>query len=138
MEFRSSADTVFIFLYITGALLLIVTSVSLYTRKFRRNKLQAVNHLELITSIENTFYQKTQFLVITPVERKVELNLLDQDEKFIRTLASGTFSVGEHAVDFDPAELKEGKYYLSLTSDDAKIIRRIEVTRVPHKQGNEV
>lgn len=126
---RSTGDITLGILYATAAFFFVVVVVVAYTRYFRKRKLQAVNSVEFITSLDNIFSHATQFLIVTNVITKVRLSIKNLQEEELNVLIDTELDPGEHPVDFDPASFEEGKYYLYLDSDDAKILRRIEIRK---------
>lgn len=113
--------------YITAAVMLCFTGYRLMLKRFKKNKLEALNTVSLLTSRENVFATKTQFLVMAPSVCHVKIDLLDQDEKLITTMVDQEIVNQEHPFNFDPTEYKPGKYYIYLSSDNAKILRGITI-----------
>lgn len=116
-------------LYVITALVLIGVAYYFYLKKFKRNKLVAMSGVSLITSRENIFKAKTRFLVVSPEKFQVRVDLLDENEVFISTLLDEKVINEELPFDFDPADYDSGKYYLYLTTDNAKILRSITIAR---------
>lgn len=115
--------------YLLSALLILGIAYFIFLKRFKRAKLEALNTVSLITSRENVFKGKTRFLIVAPNNCLVKVDLLDHNEQLIRTLIEVQVENEEHPFDFDPAEFESGKYYLSLTSDNAKILRSITVEK---------
>ena len=113
--------------YLTAAVLLCFAGYRLMLKRFKRNKLEALNTVSLVTSRENVFTTKTQFLVLAPSVCHVKIDLLDHDEKLISTMVDQEITNQELPFNFDPTEYKPGKYYIYLTSDNAKILRGITI-----------
>lgn len=113
--------------YLTAAVLLCLTGYRLMLKRFKRNKLEALNTVSLVTSRENVFSAKTQFLVLTPTACQVKVDLLDKDEKLLATLVDQEITNEELPFNFDPTQYKAGKYYISLSSSNAKILRGITI-----------
>ncbi len=130
MEAESSSVILKVLAFLVLFIGLVGLVVGIYTGKFRRKKLSQISAIEFITSLENVFIGKTQFLVVAGRPARVNLKLLDQNEGELRTLLDEELGVGEHPVHFDPAGLESGKYYLSLESNDTKILRRIHIEKV--------
>jgi len=120
-----SQDIILGIFYVTGALALFIAAYMAWLRKFRRAKLEAVSMTELVTSRENHFSSKTQFLLILPQQKHIKLSLLDENEKLVKVLLEEVYPIGEHPFDFDPSEEIPGKYYLYLEAEDTTILRRI-------------
>lgn len=130
MAYRTLSENIIIILYVTGAVLLFVAAYVIYISKFRkRGTLKAMNDVELQTSRYDVYDKSSQFLLILPKSSKVKLDLLSSDEKLIRVLKEGNFESGQHVVDFDISNLENGIYFLSLISDHANLLRRIEVRK---------
>jgi hypothetical protein len=115
--------------YVITAIVLFGTAYFIMIKRFKRNKLDAINTISLITSRQNIFKIKTQFLVLSPSPCSVKIDLLDEQEKFIETLLSEEIKEQELPFDFDPTNYESGKYYLSLTSESAKILRSITIAK---------
>lgn len=124
---RDAVDNIRIFLYVTGALALMIAAYLLYIRQFRRGTLQALNNVVFMTSRYDRYSAKTQFLIDLPNPSKVELKLLDHTENLTKELLNGEFDPGQHIVNFDPAEFQNGIYYLSLITDNASVMRKITI-----------
>lgn len=120
-----SQDIILGIFYVTGAVALLIAAYLAYIRKFKRAKLEAISMTELVTSRENIFSAKTQFLLILPQQKQVKLSLLNEQEEVVKVLLEKTYAAGEHPFDFDPTGEKAGKYYLYLEAEDTNIMRRI-------------
>ena len=127
MIMDSTSDVLKIVAYLFLLIAILGIAVAVYTSVYRRKKMKLVNHLEFITSIENIYRGKTQFLVVNHLPTKVVIVLIDKEENVLKEICNADFDSGEHPVDFDPAGLQPGKYYLSLKSDETTIVRRIEI-----------
>lgn len=123
----TTLDVILGFLYVTGAIALIVVAYLLFIKRFKRAKLEAMNSLRFITSQKNHYTHKTKFLIEAPVPCNVKIDMLDLNEKYIATLFEDDVVEEECVVDFDPSLYKPGKYYLYLTSDNVKILRGITI-----------
>ncbi len=124
-----TADILLGILYATGAILLFVTSYILFIKRFKRNKLEAVSEVVFSTSRYDSYGSKTQFLIELSDNMNVELNLLDVKENQLKNLLNKELDKGENTVDFDPTDLENGIYYLSLKTKNASILRKINVAR---------
>ncbi|UKN02670.1 hypothetical protein K6119_03975 [Paracrocinitomix mangrovi] len=129
MDNISSTQIILGIFYLTGAIALVLAAYSIYLKRFKRNKLKALNTVSLITSRENIFAAKTRFLVVAPEVCHVKVDLLDADEKVIQTLIDQEITNEELPFDFDPTAYEAGKYYLYLNSDNANILRSITIVR---------
>jgi hypothetical protein len=109
------------------ALILLVTAFILFTRKFRRNKIVAINQLEFITSRYNVYDEDTQFLFNVPYKTHVLLQLIDDKENLIETLVDRDFDEGEHIYHFKISPYKTGLYYLKLHADNVDMLRKIKI-----------
>ena len=114
--------------YLITAIVLILVAYYFYIKKYKRAKLESMSGVSLITSRENVFSQKTRFLIVSPAIVHVKIDLLNDKEEFVKTLVDEKILDEELPFDFDPADYDSGKYYLSLTSDNAKILRSITIT----------
>lgn len=122
-------DIVLGVLYMSGALFLAFTAYKLFLKRFKKNKLRALDKVTLETSHNNIFSAKTKFLVASPSAVNVKVDLLDKEEKHLKTLVDTYLETEELPFDFDPSEFKSGKYYLYLTSDNSKILRGITIAQ---------
>jgi len=120
-------DIILGILYLSAALFLAFTAYRLFLKRFKKNKLEALDKVTLETSHNNTFSHKTKFLIASPSPANVKVDLLDMEEKHIKTLVDTYLETEELPFDFDPSEFKSGKYYLYLTSDNSKILRSITI-----------
>lgn len=115
--------------YLTGALSLCVVAYLIYLKRFKTAKLQAENNVSLITSRDNVFCNKTQFLVVSPSVSFVKIDLLDENEEYIETLIEQDIVDGEFPFNFDPSSYDSGKYYLYLDAGSSKILRAITIAK---------
>lgn len=113
--------------YLTGAISLCIVAYVLYIKRFKRNKLMAMNSVSLVTSKENEFHSPTKFLLVVPTPGHIKVDLLDKDENIVKTLVDEEIVQEEFPFDFDPTGLEKGKYYIYLTADNAKILRGITI-----------
>lgn len=125
----TTLDIVLSVLYASAAILLLITAYRIYLKRFKRAKLQALNAINLITSKDNIFKSPTKFLIEAPLKGQVKIELLDRDENLVKTLIDIDLPQEEFPFDFDPTEFEPGKYYLYLTTDNAKIQRGISIVR---------
>ncbi len=123
----TTTEIIVVFLYITGSLMLLITSYLLYLKRFKKRKMKAMNNLVFETSITNKFKGKTQFLIISPEEEELSLELLDENEEKIGDIIQLTEVSGHLPVNFDTASYKPGNYFLYLKSKNATILRKIEI-----------
>lgn len=125
---RESIEVILLGLYITGAVLLLVTAYVLYVRRYRkRGVLKAVNDVVFTTSRYDVYNSPTSFLIELPGPSYINLLLLDKEEKPLTSLLEGDFEAGLHEVRFSPSEYGNGIYYLSLKTTHASILRRITI-----------
>lgn len=124
---RESIDTARIFLYVTGALLLLIAAYRIYLLKFRKGVLEAMNNVRFVTSRYDRYSARTQFMIDLPKPSAVELTLLDASESRISDLLNGPMEAGQHTIMFDPSDFNNGIYYLSLRTDNASILRKITI-----------
>lgn len=109
--------------YAITALTLMVTAFIILTRKYRRNKIVAVNQLEFITSRYNVYTEDTQFLFNVPYDMHILLQLIDENE----TLVNDDYTEGEHIYHFKISPYKTGLYYLKLHADNVDMLRKIKI-----------
>lgn len=124
-----ASDIIFGILYASAAIMLFIASYVLYIKRFKRNKLRAVNEVTLTTSRYDTYKGKTQFLIELAQNTFVTLALLDQNEKELEIIVKADLYGGENVVDFDPTHLADGIYYLSLKTDGTSILRKITIAK---------
>ena len=117
-------------LYASGAIFLFVASYMLFIKRFKRTKLEALSDIKLTTSRTNIYSVKTQFLLEVSRPVTVQFDLLDEQEIKLSEIMSGDVEAGEQSVDFDPSNLKDGNYYLSLKTANASILRKIKINKV--------
>lgn len=127
MDNLNPADIFLGIFYLSAAIFLCFAAYKLMIRKYNRNKLKALNSISLVTSRENHFSVKTKFLLIAPEACQVKIDLLDKDEKIVENLIDMYIDQEEFPFDFDPAKYPKGKYFLYLSTADAKIIRTITI-----------
>ena len=110
MGSRETSTVIIIILYVTGALLLMITA-----------------YVEFVTSRYDKYTTKTQFLIDLPRPSFVALKLLNNNEELVKNILDGQYETGQHTVKFDPAEFSNGTYFLSLVTDHATILRKITI-----------
>lgn len=125
----TTVDIILSVLYASAAILLLVTAYRLYLKKFNRAKLEAMNSIRLVTSRENVFSNPTKFLIEAPQAGHVRIDLLDENEKLVKTLIDQAINEEEFPFDFNPLDYQAGKYYLYLTTSNAKIQRGISIVK---------
>ena len=128
LNYATTFDVVMGVLYGISAVVLIATAYVIYTKQFRRKKLQEVDTINFVTARYNIYTEKTQLLIEVPKSVNVELNLLDENEKIADNLLSETLDKGEHIVIFDPKQYQPGLYYFSLKSESTTILKKIKIT----------
>lgn len=127
---RDTVDLVLIGLYITGAVLLLITAYLIYLRRYiKRGKMKMLNDVILHTSRYDLYHAPTKFLLELPKKSNVDLSLLDENEKLVLQVLNAEMEVGEHSVSFDPTPLNNGVYYLSLKTDNASFLRKITIEK---------
>lgn len=127
MNLFDSTRIILTILYCTGAIFLLIVSYMLYIKRFKRNKLLAVNQVVFTTSRYDTYEVKTQFLIELSEKMFVTLKVLDANEQEVSTLLSKDLEQGQNVVDFYPAEFEDGIYFLSLETTATLITRRIKI-----------
>ncbi|MCB9223304.1 MAG: hypothetical protein H6582_03920 [Crocinitomicaceae bacterium] len=127
MRNLTATDIVLGIFYLTAALSLCIVAYKMFIRKYKRNKLVAMNSISLVTSKDNVFSTKTKFLLVVPTPTHVKVELLDSNEQSLNTLVDAHIDQEEYPFDFNPEGLNSGKYYLYLTADNAKILRGITI-----------
>lgn len=127
---RDTIEVVIIALYITGAILLLVTTYLIYVRRYRkRGQLKAINDVVFHTSRYDNYNRPTQFLIELPKAGNLKLNLLNDKEEFVTTLFDQNCEPGEFTVPFDPIKYDNGSYFLHLISDSASLLRKIKIEK---------
>lgn len=127
---RESLDVVLIVLYLSGAVLLLITAYIIYLRKFRRRgKMRMLNNVVLHTSRYDVFQTATQFLLDLPQKSKVKITLLTEKEEPLKTLLEGDLEAGQHPILFNPEPYESGIYFIHLKTDHAEILRRITIDK---------
>ncbi len=127
---RDTVDLVLIGLYITGAVLLLITAYLIYLRRYiKRGKMKILNDVILHTSRYDLYHAPTKFLLELPKNSHVNLSLLDENETLVLQLLNTDLTMGEHPVPFDPTQLNNGVYFLSLKTDHASFLRKITVEK---------
>lgn len=123
----SAFDVIMGVVYGITALVLIITSYILFTRRFRKQKMEAVNKLEFITSRYNIYKENSQFLFNVPFKMHILLNLLNESDEVIEVLVDSEFEEGEHVYDFKVDSFPNGHYFLQLKADNVDMLRKISV-----------
>lgn len=127
---RDTVDLVLIGLYITGAVLLLVTAYLIYLRRYiKRGKMKMLNDVILHTSRYDVYHAPTKFLLELPKNSHVDLSLMDENEKLVLQILNTDMHVGEHPISFDPTAFNNGIYYLSLKTDNASFLRKITIEK---------
>ena len=124
-----SVDIILGILYAVGAVMFFVVSYVYFIKRFKRNKLEAVNDVVLTTSRYDQYHNKTQFLIELSKELKVTLSLLDNKEQEVAVLLDEELDQGENVVDFNPLNYQAGIYYLSLKTTGTSILRKISIEK---------
>jgi hypothetical protein len=127
MNLFDSTRIILTILYCTAAIFLLIVSYMLYIKRFKRNKLLAVNQVVFTTSRYDTYEVKTQFLIELSEKMFVTLKVLDANEQEVRILLSKDLEQGQNVVDFYPTEFEDGIYFLSLETTGTLITRRIKI-----------
>jgi len=109
------------------AIVLIITSYILFTKKYRASKTEVVNKLEFITSRYNIYTENVQFLYKVPFKMHISLNLIDENEKLIETLTDSEFEIGEHVIEFETSKYPNAVYYLDLKAQNVSMLRKIKI-----------
>lgn len=126
---ESTRNMPLLILYTTGTILTLTVAYLFYIKRFKRAKLEALNNVSLITSRNDKFSAKTDFLIVSPKKEKVKLTLLDEQEQELQVLFDDMVEHGEQKVVFDPITMNNGIYFLSLNSANANILRRIKIEK---------
>ncbi|NOQ72042.1 MAG: hypothetical protein GQ574_08580 [Crocinitomix sp.] len=124
-----SVDIILGILYALAAVMLFVVSYVYFIKRFKRNKMLAVNDVVLTTSRYDQYENKTQFLIELSKQLKITLRLLDDKEQEVAVLLDEELEPGENVVDFDPLNYQDGIYYLSLKTDGTSILRKISINK---------
>ena len=124
----TTADVIMGFLYGLTAVVLLVTAYIIYTKQYRRQRMEAVDTINFITAKYNIYKEKTQLLIEVPSTLSVKIDLLDHEEKLIENLLDKELDKGEHIVVFDPKLYQGGQYYFRLISPATSILKKIKIT----------
>jgi len=122
-----SVDVILGILYALAAVMFFVVSYMYFIKRYKRNKMLAVNDVTLTTSRYDNYDNKTQFLIELSRDLAVTLKLLDENEQEVATLLEKELEAGENVIDFDPMNYQDGIYYLSLKTEGTSILRRISI-----------
>tara|TARA_B110000046_G_C12935593_1_gene373441 strand:- start:123 stop:515 length:393 start_codon:yes stop_codon:yes gene_type:complete len=122
-----SVDIILGILYALAAVMFFVVSYMYFIKRYKRNKMLAVNDVTLTTSRYDNYDNKTQFLIELSRDLAVTLKLLDENEQEVATLLEKELEAGENVIDFDPMNYQDGIYYLSLKTEGTSIQRRISI-----------
>ncbi|MDG1913350.1 MAG: hypothetical protein P8I55_02025 [Crocinitomix sp.] len=122
-----SVDIILGILYALAAVMFFVVSYMYFIKRYKRNKMLAVNDVTLTTSRYDNYDNKTQFLIELSRDLAVTLKLLDENEQEVATLLEKEIEAGENVIDFDPMNYQDGIYYLSLKTEGTTILRRISI-----------
>jgi len=122
-----SVDIILGILYALAAVMFFVVSYMYFIKRYKRNKMLAVNDVTLTTSRYDNYDNKTQFLIELSRDLAVTLKLLDENEQELATLLEKELEAGENLIDFDPMNYQDGIYYLSLKTEGTSILRRISI-----------
>ncbi len=122
-----SVDIILGILYALAAVMFFVVSYMYFIKRYKRNKMLAVNDVTLTTSRYDNYDNKTQFLIELSRDLAVTLKLLDENEQEVATLLEKELEAGENVIDFDPMNYQDGIYYLSLKTEGTSILRRISI-----------
>jgi hypothetical protein len=112
------------------AIVLMITSYVLFTRKYRASKTEVVNTLEFITSRYNIYTENVQFLYKVPFKMHISLNLVDENENIVEVLTNSEFSEGEHVIKFESSKYANGFYFLELKAENINLLRKIKINVV--------
>ena len=122
-----SSDIIFGILYASAAIFLFVASYMIYVKRFRRNKLVAIDEVVFSTSRYDEYSAKTQFLIELATANNVKVKLMNANEEDLAVLVDADMPAGENVMDFDPTLFENGVYYLSLITEGTTILRRIKI-----------
>jgi len=123
----SAFDVIMGIVYGLTAMFLLVTAYIIFTRKYRRQKMEAVNNLEFITSRYNVYTENSQFLFKVPFKMHIKLNLLDEQDNVVEVLVDEDFEEGEHIHQFNSSQYSNGLYFLQLQAENDTMLRKIKI-----------
>ena len=121
----STYDVVMGLLYGITAVVLLVTAYLLYTKQFRRKKMEAVETINFVTAQYDIYKEKTQLLVEVPSEMLVKVMLLDKDENIVKLLLNSVLGKGENIINFEPEQFDNGNYFFKMESPSSQILKKI-------------
>ncbi len=125
----STFDIVMGILYGLTAVVLLATAYSIYTKQFRRKRMEEDNTVNFVTAQYNIYKSKTQLLVETPAEMLINVVLLDENEKEVDVLLNETVNKGEKIIVFNPLDYNPGSYFLQLIAPSTHILKKIVISR---------
>jgi hypothetical protein len=123
----SAFDVIMGIVYGITAFVLVITSYILFTRRFRRQKMEAINKLEFITSRYNIYKENSQFLFNVPFKMQINLFLLNETDDVIAVLVDAEFESGEHVYSFNVDSFPNGHYFLQLKANNVDMLRKISI-----------
>ena len=124
----STFDIIMGVIYGITAALLIVTAYIIYTKQFRKKKMEAMNSIRFETAKYNIYSEATQLLIEVPSTMVVELDLLNGEEKLVDSLFNGNILAGEKIINFNPRNFKEGSYYFKLQAPGTSVLKKIIIS----------
>jgi len=122
-------DIVMGVLYGITAVILIATAYIIYTKQFRRKKMEVTETVKFVTARYGVYTEKVQLLIDAPHEMTVKLELLDINENQLTKLLDKTLNLGEHIIVFDPNDYDPGEYYFKLVAETTSILKKIKINR---------
>ena len=125
----STFDVVMGVLYGITAVVLLVTAYIIYTKQFRRKKMEVINTVKFVTAQYNIYKTKTQLLVEVPADMALKVALLDDSEKETDVLVDEVVKKGERIIAFDPTDYHPGLYFLELTAPSTHILKKIIISQ---------
>ena len=93
-----SVDIILGILYALAAVMFFVVSYMYFIKRYKRNKMLAVNDVTLTTSRYDNYDNKTQFLIELSRDLAVTLKLLDENEQEVATLLEKELEAGENVI----------------------------------------
>jgi outer membrane protein assembly factor BamB len=71
----------------------------------------------------------TRISFYVPTESRVVIDIYDITGRLMQTLASGNYSAGDHAVDWDAEGLRDGIYFCKLTTPTRTLTRKLVLVK---------
>ena len=132
IDLWNSSDTWRLIINLIGTISIIVgvwVIFKLFKQFFLRKqkiKLESQDFVKLM-NLPPIMNGTRQIGCILSTPQKVEVSVLDEFEKSVFPIHNGNLDVGEHIFKVDFNQMKNGHYYLSISTEKQNILRKITV-----------